>query len=121
MAQILRIYVNYRKYLDDGSEKIQLYFNYMNYLNSPYLEMRDGRIYIDIIDGTYLQLKQDEEGQLDIVAQFRYYKGNTFYGYRNVKLATYQIHNISDDKPKFTIKRIDLAQSGAGSNSQVIP
>jgi hypothetical protein len=39
MIDLLRIYVNYRKYNIDGEEKIELYFNYMNYLNSPYLKI----------------------------------------------------------------------------------
>lgn len=106
MAEILRLYVNYRKYDDEGSPKIQLYFNYMNYLNSPYLKIKDNRTYVDVIDNTYLSLKQDEDGVLDVVAQFRYYRGGALYGYKNVKLASYQVYNISDDKPKFMIKKI---------------
>lgn len=67
-VDLMRLYVNYRKYSDDGGEKIQLYFNYMNYLNSPYLRIGDdGLVYVDTIDGTYLSLKQDEDGTLDIV------------------------------------------------------
>lgn len=121
MAELLRIYVNYRKYEDDGGPKIQLYFNYMNYMNSPYLRLQDGRPYIDIIDNTYLSLKQDEDGVLDVVVQFRYYKGGQLYGYKNVKLASYKIYNISDDKPKFIIKNVDKIERDGGSNRFVKP
>ena len=58
---------------------------------------------------------------LDIVTQFRYYKGGTLCGYRNVKLASYQIYNISDDKPKFIIKNIDRLERDGGSNKTVQP
>jgi len=68
-----------------------------------------------------LSLKPDEDGVLDIVTQFRYYKGGTLCGYRNVKLASYQIYNISDDKPKFLIKNIDRLERDGGSNKTVRP
>ena len=118
MEELLRIYVNYGK-CDDGG--IRLYFNYMNYLNSPYLKMADNKTYIDTMDNTYLSLKPDENGILDIVTQFRYYKGGQLYGYKNVTLASYQIYNISDDKPKFFIKRINAISRGDGSNAMVQP
>lgn len=121
MAELARVYVNYRKYEDDGGQKIQLYFNYMNYMNSPYLRLQDGRPYVDIIDNTYLSLKQDEDGTLDVVTQFRYYKGGQLYGYKNVKLASYRIYNVSDDKPKFIIKNVDRVEQDGGSNKFVKP
>ena len=121
VEQLSRIYVNYRKYDDGGSPRIELYFNYMNYLDSPYLRMQDGRTYVDTIDNTYLRLKQDENGVLDLVVQFRYYKGGTLYGCRNLKLASYQIYNVSDDKPKFVMKKIMQAEPGDGSNAGVRP
>ena len=31
--------------------------------------------------------------------------GEQLYGYRNVKLLTFKIHNLSDDKPKFYITK----------------
>ena len=66
-----------------------------------------------------MSLKPDEDVVLDIVTQFRYYKGGTLCGYRNVKLASYQIYNISDDKPKFLIKNIDRIERDDGSNKTV--
>ena len=35
-------------------------------------------------------------------------------GYNNIKLATYQIINISDDKPKFLLKRLNQVKNGDG-------
>ena len=121
VEELSRIYVNYRKCENAGGKGIQLYFNYMNYLNSPYLCVRDGRVYVDLVDNTYLSLKPDEDGVLDVVTQFRYYKGGTLCGYRNVKLASYRIYNISDDKPKFLIKNVDRVRRGDGSNQTVQP
>lgn len=121
VEELSRVYVNYGKCEEDGDKRIQLYFNYMNYLNSPYLCVRDGRAYVDLVDNTYLRLKPDENGVLDIVTQFRYYKGGTLCGYRNVKLASYQIYNISDDKPKFLIKNINRIERDGGSNKAVRP
>jgi hypothetical protein len=119
VEDLLRIYVNYRKYNTDGNEKIELYFNYNNYLNSPYLKIQDNKVYIDTIDNTYLSLKQDENGILNLVSQFRYYSGKTFKGYKNIRLASYQIYNISDDKPKFIIKKIDSISKNDGSNDKL--
>ena len=121
MAHMLRTYVNYRKYNDGESDKIQLYFNYANYINSPYLRVKSGRTYVDTIEGTYLSLKPGEDGTLDIVLQFRYYRGNSMCGYRNVKVASYQVYNISDDKPKFIIKRIYSMRGNDASNDEQTP
>ena len=51
-------------------------------------------------------LKPGENGELDIVVQARYYVGEELYGYRNIKMLTFKIHNLSDDKPKFYITKI---------------
>lgn len=50
-------------------------------------------------------LKPGEQGELDIVVQARYYVGEELYGYRNIKMLTFKIHNLSDDKPKFYITK----------------
>lgn len=67
LMKILRLYVNYRKYYDGSSAKIELYFNYINYINSPYIRIKDGLVYVDTIAGTYLSLKPGESGILDIL------------------------------------------------------
>lgn len=99
---LFKIYINY-KY---NNGKITLYFNYYNYLNSPFIKiLDDGLVYLDIIDNTYLKLEPNEDGILHIMFQFKCYSGNTIIGYKNIIIASYHIYNISDDKPKFLIKR----------------
>lgn len=50
----MKIYANYAKH----GRGIRLMFNYMNYLDTPFIKIKDGRQYPDIIDGTYLVLDQ---------------------------------------------------------------
>lgn len=96
----LKIYASYKK---EEDQSITLYFNYMNYLDSPFVKIVNGKTAIDVIDGTYLKLEAGEEGQLDVVVQFKYYSKGIVYGVTNVVVATYKIFNLSDDKPKFLI------------------
>lgn len=121
VAELTRVYVNFAKYGEPGSEKIRLYFNYMNYLDSPYIKVEGGRTYVDTIPGTYLRLDQDEDGVLDVVTQFRHYAGGRLLGYRNVKTASYRVWNVSDDKPKFVVKKIDGLQPGDASDGRKAP
>ena len=99
--------VNYKKEDDDT---ITLYFNYNNFLASPYLKLNNGKTKTDIIPNTYLKLKSGESGILDIMLQFKYYERTELYGYKNVILVSYEIHNTSDDKPKFLIRKIKQAE-----------
>lgn len=105
IKKLLRLYVNYKKDAQTNNG-IVLYFNYNNYLNTPFIKLEDYRVYTDIIDGTYLKLAPGESGRLDIVIQFRYTEDDVIMGCDNVKVLTYQIYNISDDKPKFLIKEV---------------
>lgn len=131
ISKLLRIYVNYKKDMDNENG-IVLYFNYSNYLNTPFIKLdeyktieydSDGkpvldenghakrifqeyRVFSEILEGTYLKLSPGENGKLDIVLQFRYLDDNTVRGVKNVKVLTYQIFNISDDKPKFVIREV---------------
>ena len=105
--KFMNIYVNYKKEDDDS---ITLYFNYNNYLATPYVKIDNGKIKTDIIKGTYLKLKSGESGVLDILVQFKYYEKTELYGYKNVVLVSYEIYNISDDKPKFLIRKINQAE-----------
>ena len=101
LDNLLNIYVNYTK---DSSGEIELFFNYINYICTPYVKFRGEYLALDYIPGTYLRLKKGEDGLLDIVLQFKYYKDqHSLHGYKNVKVATYKIYNVSDDKPKFLI------------------
>lgn len=102
IADALNIQVNYSK---DNDGRLTLFFNYANYINTPFVKYVDGNFKIDTIDRTYLMLKPGERGDLDIVVQARYYIGEELYGYRNIKMLTFRIHNLSDDKPKFYITK----------------
>jgi hypothetical protein len=75
-------------------------------MNTPFIKIENSKIYSEILDGTYLKLEPGESGNLDIVVQVRYMKNNVVSGYKNIKLLTYQIYNISDEKPKFVIREI---------------
>ena len=105
--KFMNIYVNYKKEDDDS---ITLYFNYNNYLATPYVKIDNGKVKTDIVQGTYLKLKSGESGVLDILVQFKYYEKTELYGYKNVILVSYEIYNISDDKPKFLIRKINQAE-----------
>lgn len=101
LSKFLNIYVNYKK---NSDEKLTLYFNYINYLNTPFLKIVGSSIKIDTITNTYLKLNSGEDGVLDIMIQLKYYYDDRkLYGYKNIKLLSYHIYNISDDKPKFLV------------------
>lgn len=101
--KFLNVYCSYTK--DDNG--ITLYFNYYNFLNSPFVKFVDGgKVSMDIVKGTYLKLKPDEDGLLDLILQFKIYDSNgTLLAYRNAPVVTYRIFNVSDDKPKFLVRR----------------
>lgn len=105
LSKFLRVYVNYKKDRDNGNG-IVLYFNYSNYYNTPFVKLQDSKIYSDIIEGTYLKLNPGESGKLDIVIQFRYHNDGSVCGITNKRVLSYEIFNISDDKPKFVMKEI---------------
>lgn len=102
LSRLLKIFVNYKK--ADGNA-IDLYFNYFNWFDTPYIKMADGLPYLDTISGTYLKLKSGEDGDLDIIIQVKYYNGTQLCGYKNIKVLSYHIWNVSDDKPKFIIQK----------------
>jgi hypothetical protein len=97
---LFNIYITYDK-------NNEMYFNYLNYFCTPYVKIEGEKIFADYIDNTYLRLKPGEDGLLDIILQFKYYRDDHYlYGYSNIKIATYRIFNISDDKPKFLIYKV---------------
>lgn len=117
IRDLMKIYVNY-KCEEDG---IYLYFNYFNYINTPFIRSEDGVVYPDIIDDTYLKLATGENGVLNIVMQMKTYVNGKLTGYRNGILAKYSIYNISDDKPKFTIREIYHMKPQDMMNVQTAP
>jgi hypothetical protein len=102
LKKFLNVYVHYKRNPD---KTLTLYFNYYNYINTPYVRIDGNKTKMDTIDGTYLKLKPGEDGKLDIVIQIKYYYDDQrLYGIRNIKILTYKIWNLSDDKPKFLIQ-----------------
>ena len=63
ISEFVKLYVNYKR----DKSGITLYFNYYNYLDTPFVKIKENKIYSDIIPSTYLELKPDEDGILDIV------------------------------------------------------
>lgn len=100
LSEALKIYVSYKK---EEDQTITLYFNYTNYLDTPFVRVENNQPVQTVIDGTYLKLAAGEEGQLDLMIQFKYYAKQIIYGVANVVLVTYKIFNLSDTKPKFLI------------------
>lgn len=114
LSKVLKLYAGYKKNSEDNS--IKLYFNYFNWFDSPYVKIENNKMYVDTIEGTYLKLNSGEDGLLDIIMQLRYYNGGQLYGYRNLKIASYHIWNISDDKPKFIIKKVfEIENNSSGT------
>ena len=109
ISEFVKLYVNYKR----DKSGITLYFNYYNYLDTPFVKIKENKIYSDIIPSTYLELKPDEDGILDIVIQVKKYVGGKIYGYTNIKLMTFQIFNVSTDKPKFIIRAVDSVRVGS--------
>jgi hypothetical protein len=78
------------------------------------LKIEDGKILVDTIASTYAVVKPGQTSNLDVIIQLRQCIGDTIVGIENVIAASYQIVNISDDKPKFLLKK---TSSGKLSNT----
>ena len=102
ISKLLRLYFNYKK-TPDG---IVLYANYQNYINTPFVKVVNGKPYIDTIPGTYAKVMPGAVEDLDVIVQFRQYFREKLMSCINMTVATYQIYNISDDKPKFILKKV---------------
>ena len=58
-------------------------------------------------------------GQLSLYGQVKSYQGDQLADVKTIKLFSYQIYNISDDKPKFLIeKTYDITKASLISNVQ---
>lgn len=110
ISEYLKLYVNWRKYSNDGDEsqsEIELFFNLPNLFMSPYsYRTVDGTYSTEYKENTYLRLKSGEDGYLYVVFQFKYYDmAGILRGVRDLPILTYHIFNVSDDKPKFVITK----------------
>lgn len=102
VKRFLQIHMSYRR----TSNGIVLYANYQNYINSPYIKIVNGKTYVDTIPLTYARILPNEDAQLNIIVQFRMYSAGKLKACRNAMAASYMICNISDDKPKFILKKL---------------
>lgn len=103
LTKLLKLVVNYKR----TSDGITLYFNYNNLFCPSYESIdQDNRNVIDHVDGSYLELKQDQTDFLDVNFQFKYFRMGKLYGYRTARVLTYEITNVSDDKPKFIMRQV---------------
>lgn len=136
----LKIYTNYVR-RDDGCGDFHydLYFNIQNLFNSPFeyissitkqpnvLIIPDSYLYLS--GGKYKRVGNHNEidpkqvdaikrgGELSIYGQVKTYSDDVLCGAKTIKLFTYRIHNISDDKPKFLIqKTYDITKSTISSD-----
>ena len=124
----LKIYTNYVR-VDDGHGDFHydLYFNIQNLFNSPfeYISSVTQQPNVLIIPDSYLYLPGDkyidkgdhnevdddkmktikEGGELSIYGQVKVYSDDTLSDVKTIKLFSYQIYNVSDDKPKFLIEK----------------
>lgn len=124
----LKIYTNYVK-VDDGYGDFHydLYFNVQNLFNSPfeYISTVTNQPNVLIIPDSYLYLTGDkytnkgdhneidadkigkikEGGELSIYGQVKVYSDDKLSDVRTIKLFSYKVYNVSDDKPKFLIEK----------------
>jgi hypothetical protein len=130
----LKIYTNYVR-VDDGHGDFHydFYFNAQNLFNSPfeYISTVTKQANVLIIPDSYLYLTgdkyrevYDEEtgishnvvdadkmdaikkgGELSIYGQVKVYSNDTLSDVRTIKLFSYRVYNVSDDKPKFLIEK----------------
>ena len=142
----LKIYTNYVK-VDDGHGDFHydLYFNIQNLFNSPfeYISSVTGQPNVLILEDSYLYLTGDKfhqvwdentntyhneidkdkvdaikkGGELTIYGQIKTYSDDSLSDVRTIKLFTYRVYNVSDDKPKFLIEKIyDITKSSLQNN-----
>ncbi len=142
----LKIYTNYVR-VDDkhGDWHYDLYFNIQNLFNPPfeYISSITHQPNVLVLPDSYLRLSGDKfkkvydengvwthneidpekveqlkkGGKLSLYGQIKAFSNDRLVGVRLVKLFTYTIHNISDDKPKFLIeKTFDITKSSLTSS-----
>ena len=136
----LKIYTNYVR-VDDGHGDwhYDLYFNVQNLFNSPfeYISSVTGQPNVLILPDSYLYLTGDkfvdkgdhneideekvrriqEGGELTLYGQVKTYSNDMLSDVRTIKLFTYKVYNVSDDKPKFLIEKVfDITKTALKTN-----
>ena len=125
----LKIYTNYVRVEDGhGDFHYDLYFNIQNLFNSPfeYISSVTNQANVLILPDSYLYLTGDkytnkgdhnevddekmksikEGGELSIYGQVKVYSNGMLSDTKTIKLFTYKVYNVSDDKPKFLIEKV---------------
>ena len=138
--EYLKIYTNYER-VDDGHGDwhYDLYFNVQNLFNSPfeYISSVTGQPNVLILPDSFLYLTGDkfvdkgdhneiddakvrkiqEGGELSLYGQVKVYSSEALSDVRTIKLFTYKVYNVSDDKPKFLIKKVfDITKTALKTN-----
>ena len=115
---ILKIYACYQK-VDDDSERgyhFDLFFNIQNLFKPPfeYISSVTNQPAPLILNDSYLYLSGDgnaeqrtRSGKLTLYAQMKFLVNDITASIKTIPLITYDIYNISDDKPKFFIKKLN--------------
>ena len=128
----LKIYANYVRVQDpNGQFHYDLYFNVQNLLNSPfeYISSVTKQANVLILPDSYLFLSGDKYGEdglideekmdaikkggiLSLYGQIKTYSNGVLSDAKTIKLFSYKVYNVSDDKPKFLIiKTYDVAKA----------
>ena len=113
-----KIYANYQKIedpLDPRGYHFDLFFNIQNLFKPPFEYISDvtHQPAPHLLPNSYLYLPGDKNskleskgGKLTLYAQMKWLINDLTASVKTLPLITYEIHNISDDKPKFFLKRI---------------
>ena len=142
LDEYLKIYTNYVRVEDKhGDFHYDLYFNIQNLFNSPfeYISSVTKQPNVLVIPDSYLYLTGDkytnkgdhnevdddkmkvikDGGELSIYGQVKTYSGGLLSDAKTIKMFTYRIYNISDDKPKFLIqKTFDITKSSLRNSNE---
>ena len=147
---LLKVYANYVRIDDgNGDFHYDLYFNIQNLLNSPfeYISSVTNQPNVLILKDSYLYLSGDKYkrvydkisktthneidknkldaikngGILSIYGQVKTYcSDDSLLDVKTIKLFQYRVYNISDDKPKFLIKKIyDITKTAFSESDEV--
>ena len=113
-----KIYANYQKIedpLDPRGYHFDLFFNIQNLFKPPFEYISDvtHQPAPHLLPNSYLYLPGDKNskleskgGKLTLYAQMKWLINDLTASVKTIPLITYEIYNISDDKPKFFLKRI---------------
>lgn len=136
---LLKVYVCYHRVEDpDGQFHFDLYFNPQNLLNSPfeYISTITNQPNVLIVPDSHLRLSGDrftdqgmvdedkvrqltEGGTLSLYAQAKTYSAGVLRDVKLIRLFQYRVWNVSDDRPRFLIRRVYSLASDSNVESIV--